>query len=342
MISRRSFLQALSSISLAAHLPLGFAAIQADSTVVESIVGYLEKHRRTEDGYGWSSAHQSHITPTFAVVGCYHLLGVSVPNAEAVGNFVRTHYPLPPERRTVRALRGFDYRQVQTLLWLGQSVESFRPMLAAWDKPSTYENYYEKDGFPILQHQALALRARVLAGVEPETVELPWKEYFQERRRPNGTYNNTPAGDGSDGHLVNTHWAIWAMEAMHHPTTLDAKTIAWIRSCQMPSGGFTYAPNPAIVGLDNLYYTWAALNLLVGAKQPVPRREDCLHWILSLLTSKGGFQETAELSAKSDGDLLCARLPASPGASRRVSQPSCAHHRPLHHSFGYAYLQCAD
>jgi hypothetical protein len=268
--------------------------MQANSAVANSIAAYLEKHRRPEGGYGWSSAHQAHITPTFAVVGCYHLLGIPVPDAEAVAAFVRTHYPLPLGRRTVRALRGFEYQQIQTLLWLGQSVESFGSRLATWSKPSTYETYYEVDGLPVLQHQALALRARRLAGVEPETVESPWSTYFEQRRRPNGTYNNTPASDGSDGHVSNTHWAIWALDAMNQPATLQPETVAWIRNCQLSSGGFTYAPNPSIASLDNMVYTWAALHLLAGAKQPIPKQETCLHWILSLLTDEWGFQDRPE------------------------------------------------
>jgi prenyltransferase beta subunit len=291
MLSRRRFVQSLSSLPIAARLPALTAQGQTSHEVAHGIVTWLETHRRAEGGYGWSSAHQAHITPTYAAVGSYHLLGLSVPNADLVAAFVRTHYPLPEERRTVRAMRYFDLQQIQTLLWLNQSVDSFRPMLTGWTKPSTYESYYEKDALPVLQHQALALRARALVGVQPDTPEQPWLDYFQQRRRLNGTYNNTLAADGSDGHLVNTHWANWALEAMHQPTELSPQTIDWIRRCQLPSGGFTYAPSPEIAGLDNLVYTWAALHLLTGAKQSIPQRETCLHWILSLLTKDWGFQD---------------------------------------------------
>jgi len=326
MLSRRRFVQNLSSLSLTAHLP-AFAAQQrlASTEVAEKIVSWLEKHRRDESGYGWGSAHQAHVTPTYAAVGCYHLLARNVPNADLAATFVRTHYPLPEERRTVRAMRYFDFQQIQTLLWLGQSVDSFRPMLTGWTKPSTYEPYYEKDALPVLQHQALALRARRLVGVQPDSPEQPWLDYFQQRRRSDGTYNNTPTADGSGGHLVNTHWAHWALEAMHQPAELQPETIDWIHRCQLPSGGFTYAPSPEIAGLDNLAYTWAALHLLSDAEQPIPQRERCLLWILSLLTPEWGFQDRPDSLPNPMATfyaLDCLRLLAHPIEAARNSAPT--------------------
>jgi hypothetical protein len=35
----------------------------------------------------------SHLTPTFGVIGCYHVLRQTPPNRDALVQFVRTHHP---------------------------------------------------------------------------------------------------------------------------------------------------------------------------------------------------------------------------------------------------------
>jgi hypothetical protein len=36
------------------------------------------------------------------------------------------------------------------------------------------------------------------------------------------------------------------------------QTVAWLRACQLPCGGFTYQPKAQIGAVDDVAYTWAA------------------------------------------------------------------------------------
>jgi hypothetical protein len=70
-----------------------------------------------------------------------------------------------------------------------------------------------------------------------------------------------------------------------------AGTIAWLRACQLPGGGFTYQPKPEFGGVDDVAYTRAAaraLQLLGGAPD---RADACAAYVGSLFNTDGGFAD---------------------------------------------------
>jgi hypothetical protein len=184
-----------------------------------------------------------------------------------------------------------DFEQVQTLLFLNEPVDSFRALAETWTRPAEFTTRYELGGNPVFQHQAMAVRVRALLKLSPSDTDGQWREYFAQRRRRNGTFNNTPASDGSDGHVMNTLWGVLASEAVGLHLVKADGLVEWVRACQLPSGGFTYAPGVDLGGVDDIAYTFSALHLLahLGATPANPKR--CAEWIESLLTSEGGFQD---------------------------------------------------
>jgi hypothetical protein len=248
-------------------------------------------HRRPEGAYGWISDVTAQVTPTFGAVGSYTLLGRPVPEARRVAEFVRNNYPVPERRRKERPLWRLDYEQVQTLLWLEEPVETFRPLASTWTAPAEFTTRYELGGNPVLQHQAMAVRVRKLLGLSPSLADGPWKEYFLARMRKDGTFNTTPASDGSPGHLMNTLWGWLAAEAVGAELETPSGLAAWVRSCQLPSGGFTYAPGAQLGAVDDLAYTWCALQMLARLKTQPNDSAACARWIEALQTPEGGFQD---------------------------------------------------
>src|SRR5690349_10865193 len=109
-MNRRTFLGVAGSVFAASAAP------QWPESFRRKIATYLEQHRRGETGYGWSGDVTPQLTPTFAAIGCYRLLGMPVPDSKNVGTFVRTKYPATEPRRKERPLWRFDWEQVQTLL----------------------------------------------------------------------------------------------------------------------------------------------------------------------------------------------------------------------------------
>ncbi|HYO81929.1 MAG TPA: prenyltransferase/squalene oxidase repeat-containing protein [Bryobacteraceae bacterium] len=271
--------------------PAGLAAASWPDDMKPRIVSYLETHRRATGGYGWSSDITPQVTPTFGVVGSYVALELPIPAPGDLAKFVRNHYPVPERRRTERPLWRLDWEQVQTLLWLGEPVESFRQLAATWTAPSEFTPRYELGGNPVLQHQAMAVRIRKLFGLTPSDGDVAWKKYFVERRRKDGTFNLTPASDGSGGHLLNTLWGMLASDALGLERPDTRALIDWIRSGQLSSGAWTWSPAATLGAVDDVVYVWAALHLLalLGAKPT--NSQTCAHYLWSLQCDEGGFQD---------------------------------------------------
>jgi hypothetical protein len=284
-ITRRAAVNLLGSAVAAS------AAVSWPNSWRRKIAAFLETHRRPEGAYGWAGDVIAHVSPTYGAVGSYHALQLPVPEAARVAAFVRNTYPVPPARRRERPLWRLDFEQVQTLLFLGEPVDSFRTLAETWTQPAEFTRRYELGGNPVLQHQAMAVRVRALLKLSPADTDTAWRQYFAQRRRRNGTFNNTPSSDGSDGHVMNTLWGILASEAVGLQLESTDNLAAWVRDCQLPSGGFTYAPGADLGGVDDIAYTAAALHLLAHLHATPRNPNRCAEWIESLFTAEGGFQD---------------------------------------------------
>jgi hypothetical protein len=288
-MKRREFLRtALGAMSLAATRTGDTARGQSTTRPLgQQVYDYLESLRRPDGGYAWVDQAQSHLTPTFAAIGCYHLLGREPQNKTSLIEFVRTHHPFAL-KKLERDLPVLDFQQIQSLLWLGQEVASFRGQVQRWAKPSVYPAVYEKHTYPVLQMEAMAVLCRRWVGLAMDEVAPAFAEYFQARQRPNGSFNNTPAADGGDGHVMNTWWAIQAMEALGRPLDKREQIVDWVRRCRR-GDGFTFQPEPPCAGTVDVTYAWAALRIVkhlgIGPDSP----EDCRSHFTALQNGDGGF-----------------------------------------------------
>ena len=262
--------------------------------VIDAVVRYLHTLARPDGGFGWEDQPDSHLTPTFAAIGCFHLLGRDVPDRKAHIDFVRTHHPLRgPYAETGASeldLRSFLLQQIQALRWLGDDAADFVDEVRSWTGPASY--LYEIRKYPVFREEALAFVGRKMFGLPPGEVDPAWVEYLLERRRPNGSFNSTRAADGGDGHVLNTFWGLLALDALDRVPAgdpLTPATIEWLNACRLPNGGFTYAPGAEVGGIDDVAYARAALRslALLGGKPDDPGA--CARYILSLQNLDGGF-----------------------------------------------------
>src|SRR5581483_777385 len=242
--TRRGLIGGLTGGTLIGRL---FAADQ-----LGSILRYWESLARPE-GYAWPDNPRPCLTVTYAAIACHRLLGQEPPRKAALAAFLRRAYPMPPERRKDRPLRRFDYEQIQSLAWLAEPLDDFRQEVSTWLGPAPFNKYYEFDGTPVLQQETGAVLSRKLLGFPPTS---EWREYVRTRRRLNGSFNNTPAADGTHGHVVNTLWGLLALRALDEPLQQSRETADWIRSCQLKEGGFACAPHADIDAHDHVVYTW--------------------------------------------------------------------------------------
>ncbi|MGI6457060.1 MAG: prenyltransferase/squalene oxidase repeat-containing protein [bacterium] len=295
IFNRRKMLKVLSlSGALAAWNQPGWNQASADTGELEAaLISFLESLKRPDGGYAWEDQTHSHLTPAYAVTGCYQLLGTVPPQPDKLADYIRTHHPTRL-KKLEQEHRQFEYQQIQSLLWLGADVSEFREQVSSWKTPTVYLKQYEQHGYPVFQSEMSAFTCRKLLDLPLYDCSPQYTEYLNSRRRPNGSFNNTPAADGGDGHILNTLWGLQALQALEQTDELREETIAWIQSCQLEDGSFTWQPNPPFAGVGNLTYTWAAvcaLNILGSSPE---NREKCIEYILSLWHEQGGFSDVPE------------------------------------------------
>lgn len=289
LVTRRSLLKGVAAAGLVVSLSHRLTA-QSGGDGRAAVLAYLAAHARPDHGYAFEDQQRSHLAPTFAAIGSHRLLQETPPNRAALVDYVRTHHPrelkkLEQERRI------FDFQQVQALVWLGDPAADFRERIAAMTAPLAYLKQYEQHGHPIFQSELGLVQCHALLGLPLEPLSPAFPKYLTERRRANGSFNNTPAAEGGDGHVMNTLWGLQAWATLKLPEEKKAGTIAWLRSCQLPSGGFTYQPSPAFGGVDDVAYTRAALRALQLLGGAPANREACVAWLHSLANADGGFSD---------------------------------------------------
>jgi hypothetical protein len=204
---------------------------------------------------------------------------------------VRSHHParLARLKRLEQEHHEFEFQQIQSLLWLGADASSFRQQVRGWTKPYVYMKQYEQHGYPILRFEAAAFICRELLGLPVSDISPQFIEYFTARRRANGSFNNTPTADGSDGHVMNTWWGLQTLGTLGRAEDKKTETVAWLRACQLPGGGFTYKPKPEIAGVDDAAYTWAAVRALTRLGSRPEQPDACIRYLHSLRNADGGF-----------------------------------------------------
>lgn len=291
-VKRRDFLKAAAAALSVATLGKETMAAGRGRPIswLSNVLGYIESLRRTDGGYAWPDQSRSHLTPSFAAIGCYHLLARTPPNKKSLAEFVRTHHPFRL-KKLERDLKVFEFEQIQSLLWLGEDAGSFREQVQSWRKPSVYPKQYEQNGYPILRFELMAFLCRRLLGISTDDISAELIEYLDFRRRRNGSFNNTPASDGGDGHVMNTWWAIQALATLNRSEEKREETIAWVQTCQLANGGFTYQPKPTLAGIDDITYMWAAVRILEFYGVQPARRKACIEYVQSLRNEDGGFSD---------------------------------------------------
>lgn len=282
--SRRAALQSLAAAGWVASA--GGRLFAAEPKVQD----FLQGLRKPDGGFGWSDQPRSHLVATHAVVGCCVALQIELTDVESLVEFVRREHPAA--RKPINQhYREFDLQQIETLQWLGQDTSDFRDKVVQWKAPIPYASQYEKNACPIFRKQIATLLCR-------EKLELPWadlhkpmQEYIVQRQRPNGSFNNTPGDDGSDGHVVATWWGLQAARLFGQLDARRETVVAWLQACQQSDGGFTWQPGASMSALSTATYTRAALRSLKLLDAKPIDETAAAAYLLSLKNSDDGFGE---------------------------------------------------
>ena len=125
--------------------------------------------------------------------------------------------------------------------------------------------------------------------------------------------------------IVNTWWGLAALDVLGRSQENRDATIAWLRACQLPGGGFTYQPEAEIGGWDDVAYTWAAVRSLTLLGAAPADRAACVKYLHSLWNADGGFGDQTGWASNPRGDLLRTGRAGALGAlDLRASPPENA------------------
>ncbi len=289
-LSRRSLLKQATAATALAVLPLGRSqSAETSRSWHDATLNYLQSLAKKDGGFGWAGQPFSHLTPTHAAIGCYHLLKRLPPDSDRLTRFVRENHPKQWKGQLEQEHREFEFQQIQSLLWLDADPSGFRAQVAGWKEPVPYMQAYEKDRNPVFRFQLTAFTCRKLLGLPLEDIHPSFTDYLIARRRDNGSFNALPASDGSDGHVMNTLWGLQALEILGRSAEMKANTVAWLHDCQRRDGGFTYQPRPKFAGEVDLAYTWAAVKSLQILGAEPKDRQAAVRSVWSCWNHDGGF-----------------------------------------------------
>jgi len=270
-----------------------YKQVGAQTSWKKQLQQYIDtKLSKSDGGYGWDDQPDSHIEPTYAVIGILKDIDQLPADKTSLIEFVRKHHP----QRTVNketGPSGFDarillYHQIQSLVWLGGDLSGFKKEVGGWKSDANNLYNYETHNYGVLMQEVMTPVCRNLLQISVDDISPSFKNYLNERKRQNGSYNNAPAANG-DGNVLNTWWSLYTLKILGENNTSQNQIITWLQSCQLKDGGFTHQPHPQIAGNDEVVYTWAAVKSLELSGAKPANLKGCIKYLLSLRNTDGGF-----------------------------------------------------
>lgn len=258
------------------------------------LVNYLHTNlKKADGGYGWEDQPDSHLTPTYAAIGILKNINQLPQNKEALIQFIRTHHP---QRQTNKETgpsasqnRNFTLEQIEATAWLGGDLAAFKDEVSNWQSQVGNIGNYERHKYPVLNQEMMTPVCRKFLNMPMEPIKAEFQTYLKSRQRKNGSFNSAPEQEGGDGNILNTYWSVYALNVLGQKDWKSTKTIAWIKACQQPDGGFTHQPNAVLGRNEEVAYTWAGVKALKILGEKPQNIAGCLSYINTLRNSDGGF-----------------------------------------------------
>lgn len=270
------------------------ASVTAQENWKAQLLNYINTTLAKKDGgYGWEDQPDSHITPTYAVIGILNDIDQLPTDKKTLAEFVRTHHPQKgPNKETGPSgsqVRSLTYQQIQSILWLGGDVSGFAEEVKNWKSQKGNIANYEMHGYAPLNQEVMTPICRRLLNLPAAEITNEFVTYLQAAQRTNGSFNSAPAADGGDGNILNTYWSVYALKSLNKDEQLKEETASWIKSCQLKDGGFTHQSKPEIGANAEVAYTWAAIKALQFFSAKPQNVAACIQYLLSLRNADGGF-----------------------------------------------------
>ena len=279
----------------------------------ESVVKYVESCRKPNGAFGPKDQEYTDAAWNYPAVMTLRTMGKEVEQSQAVlqhglgfpeGHGGYGHW-LFFHRQMIKSLLGVkdDLSSIQfTLIFQGFKPNYYgSPFggdaelmfklnaedLEKREQKTTQLGYYNLSS---LYYTLVSLR--LYKGQISNSAELI--QFIQQRQAPCGGFvdvrvaNHQPLDE--EAHVVQTWFAVAALGLLGAEVQRPQDCAKFVHECQIDSGAYRW--HPTINGQGNeadVYYTWAALNVLANLQKAPQKQKQMLSWLNSLQNYDGGF-----------------------------------------------------
>jgi hypothetical protein len=250
---------------------------------IQEVLQYIQMRQNEDGGYSFARGAESSATDTYYGIQVLKMLGAEPGNAAKTINFMKS---------LQREDGGFDsvnvaYHVVKTLDELGAKLQrpledfvlslqtghgGFGVLEADIESPSELEGTY--------------LSIQLLRPVEHNLSFAKTKDVILTRQNPDGSF-----GRSGYSRLGATYHALASLSLLGFGVRTLRGTEEWVRSCEIPSGGFRTSPeshDPYFI-MDDIYFGVKCLDVL-GRNCRFPSQT--LDLIARFQNENGGFRRS--------------------------------------------------
>jgi len=245
-----------------------------DSLWVNKIIGYVVNRQNNDGGYSFCQGTESNAQDTYYGLAILDLLKVPFPNIGRTVKWLRdfvpqNHYSFYYVYKALRLCGQDPDKKPKTFLILSKRFFSgkFGAIHVYAEVASEFEATF------------MITELANMMGVEIDRKKtIDWLLSFQ----------NSDGGFGVQGHsnLNSTYHAVASLSSLGYSVKSLRETLAYVRSCEKPTGGFTVTPASYPPYMEHVYYGVSTLDLL-GEHARYP--EKTAQFVFSCQNSNGGF-----------------------------------------------------
>lgn len=119
-------------------------------------------------------------------------------------------------------------------------------------------------------------------------------QFIKHRQAPSGGFVDLRVADrkpkDDEAHIAHTFHAVSSLKLLGSKVPRPADCVRFAKACRLPTGAYRWNPSAALPGNEaDVYYTWAAVQVLRLLDETPPQRELTVKWLNSLQNHDGGF-----------------------------------------------------
>lgn len=243
-------------------------------SLIDRVINYVVVRQNEDGGYAFTQGLESNLQDTYYGLAILDLLSASFPNIQETLTWLHNF--------SVENKLNLHYYVTKALMLLGESpsnqVHDFMAsFLGAHREFGTVDAYVE-----IASEFEVTFMVTEIANILGMKLN---KDPLAKRLL---LYQNEDGGFGAHVHsnLNSTYHAVASLSNLSYPVGSLRDTLAFVRSCEKPSGGFTVVPNTFPPYMEHVYYGVFTLDLLgEGLSYP----EETAKFVFRCQNPRGGF-----------------------------------------------------